>query len=61
MDYTMRVTLDIFPIFIYVNDNSMADILFLNEVADSFRVTMHTKEYNTVIIHHSKNKACRFK
>ena len=29
MDYTMRGTLDILPMDIYVNDNSMANILSL--------------------------------
>ena len=43
MDYTMRGILDILPINTYVNYNSMANILSLKEVADSFRVTMDTK------------------
>ena len=38
MDYTMMCTLDIIPMDIYVNDTSMANILYLEEVADSFRV-----------------------
>ena len=43
MDYTTRGTLDILPMGIYVNDNSMANILSLKEVVDSFRVTINTK------------------
>ena len=40
----MRGTLDIFPMGIYVDDNSTANILSLKEVADTLRVTMYTKE-----------------
>ena len=43
MDYTMRGTMEILPMGIYVNDNSMENTLSLKEVADSFRVTMDTK------------------
>ena len=43
MDYTMRGILDILPMYIYVNSNSMANIISLKEMADSFRVTMDTK------------------
>ena len=45
MYYTMRGTLDILPMGIYLNDNSMANILYLKEVGDSLRVNM---EYFTL-------------
>ena len=43
MYYTMRGTLDILPMDIYVNDKPMANIISLKEVAYSFHVTMYTK------------------
>ena len=61
MDYTMRGILDILRMEIYVNDNSMENILSLEEVSDSFRVTMNTKEYHAILLHYSKDKAYRFK
>ena len=59
--YTMRGTLDILPMGVYVNDNSMVNILSLKEVADSFRITMYTKEYHAMLVHYRNDKACRFK
>ena len=41
--YTIRGALYIVPICIYVNDNSMVNILSMKEVAYSVRVTMDTK------------------
>ena len=61
MDYTMRGTLDILPMGIYINDNSMADILYLKEVEDSFRVTMETKEDHKMVVHYSKDTDYCFK
>ena len=61
MDYSMKFTLDIFPIGIYVNDNYMADILYLKEVSYSFRMIMYTKEDHKMVVHYSENKAYRFK
>ena len=43
MNYTIRVNLDILPMGIYVNDNYIANIPYIKEVADYFRVTMDTK------------------
>ena len=40
----MRGTLDILFMAIYVDDNSMAKIHSIKEVAEYFRVTMDTKE-----------------
>ena len=60
MDYTMRGTLDVLLMYIYANDNSMANILSLNEVAYSFSVTMDTKDYHAILVHYSKGKAYRF-
>ena len=57
MDYTIRGTLDILPIGIYGNDNSVANILSLKEVADYFCVTIDTKEDNAMLVHYSKDKA----
>ena len=61
MNYTMRGTLEILPMGIYVNDNSMANILSLKKVVDSLRVTLNTKEVHSMLFHQSKDKACRFK
>ena len=61
MEYTMRGTLDILPMGIYVNDNSMANTLSLKKVVDYFHVTMDTKEYHTMLVHYIKDKAYRFK
>ena len=60
-DYTIRGTLDILPIGIYVNYNPMANILSLKEVADSFRVIMDTKEDHIILVHYRNYKACSFK
>ena len=46
---------------VYVNDNSMVNILSLKEVADSFRITMYTKEYHAMLVHYRNDKACRLK
>ena len=46
MNYTIRGTLDILPMGIYVNYNSMVNILSLKEVAYYFRVTMDNKYYH---------------
>ena len=51
MDYTMRGILDILPMEIYINDNSMENILSFKEVAYSFRVTMYTKDHHLMLVH----------
>ena len=61
MDYTMGGTLDISPLGIYVNDNSMANILSLKEGADYFRGTMDTKEDHIILFNYIKDKACHFR
>ena len=61
MDYTMRGTLDILPMDMFLKFNSMANILYLKEVADSFRVTMYTKEDHTMLVHYIKYWDYRFK
>ena len=61
MEYTMRGILDILLMEIYVNDNSMAKILSLKEVADYFRVAMYTKEDHAMLVHYSKYKYYRLK
>ena len=61
MENTMRGTLDILPMGIYVNENSMANILSLKEVENYFRVTMDTKEYHAMSVHYSKDKAYWFR
>ena len=43
MEYTMSGTLDILPMGIYVNYNSMVNILYIKEVADYFRGTIDNK------------------
>ena len=50
MDYTMRGILGIFPMEIYINDNSMANILSLKEVSDYFCVAMDTKEDHKILV-----------
>ena len=50
----MRGTLDILPMGIFVNDNSMEKIISIKEVADYLRVTMDTKEDHTMLVHYSK-------
>ena len=61
MDYIMRGTLDILPMVIYVNDNSMANTFSIKEVADYFRVTMDTKEDHVMLVQYCKDKDYRFK
>ena len=61
MDYTMKGTLNFFPMSIYVNDNSMSNILSLKEVANSFHVKIDTKDDHAMISHFNKNKAYRLK
>ena len=61
MDYTMRGTLDILPMDIYANDNSMANIISLKEVEDYFLMAMDTKEDHTMLVHYIKYKAYSFK
>ena len=61
MENTMRGTLDILPMGIYVNENSMANILSLKEVSHYFRVTMDTKEYHAMSVHYREDKAYWFK
>ena len=60
MDSTMKVTINI-PVSIYVNDNSLAKILYLKEVANYFRVTMDTNEDHTMLVNFNKYEAYRFK
>ena len=61
MDYTMSGTLNILPMDIYLNDNSMEKILSLKEVEDSFRVNMDTKEYQSMLLQYSNDKPYSFK
>ena len=61
MDYTMRGILDILPMYIYVNDKSVANIIYLKEVADYLRVTMDAKYDHAMLVHYSKDKAYPFK
>ena len=51
MDYTTRGILDTLPMEIYVNDNSVAKIISLKEVADSFRMNIDTKEDHSKLFH----------
>ena len=51
--YTMGGILDILPMDISLNNNSMATILSLKEMEDPLRVTMDTKEYHAMIVHYS--------
>ena len=57
MDYTITSTLDVLHMGIYVNDNSMANILSLKEVAYSFRMTMDIKADHSMLVHYIKDKA----
>ena len=51
MECTMRGTLDILSMGIYVNDKSMANILYFKEVTEYFRMTIDTKEDLTILVH----------
>ena len=57
MDFTLRGTLDILPMGIYVNDNFMAKIISLKEVTDYFQVIMDTKEDHRMLVHYSEDKS----
>ena len=46
---------------IYVNNNSMPNILSLMELANSFRVTMDTKEDYSMLLNFKRYKAHCFK
>ena len=61
MDYNIRGTLDTLPMIIYVNDNYMANIIYLKEVADYFCVTMDSREDHAILFHYIDKKAYRFK
>ena len=61
IEYTMMGILDILPMDIYVNDNSMANIFFLKEVSSYFCVNMDNKEDHAMLVHYIKDKAYRFK
>ena len=51
MDYTIMGILDILSMGIYVNDKSMANILYFKEVTEYFRMTIDTKEDLTILVH----------
>ena len=57
MEYTMRGTMDMLPMGVYVNDNSMENILSIKEVVDSFHVTMYTKEDHKMLVNSRKDKS----
>ena len=57
----MRGTLDILLMVVYLNDNSMENILALKEVTQYFRGTMDTKEDHEMLVHYIKYKAYHFK
>ena len=57
MDCTMRGTLDILPIGIYVKCNSITNILSIKEVTYYLHVTIDTKEVRIMLSHYSKDKA----
>ena len=57
----MKSTLNIIPMSIYVNNNSMPNILSLMELANSFRVTMDTKEDYSMLLNFKRYKAHCFK
>ena len=61
MEYTTRGTLDILPMGIFVNDNSMENILSLKEVAYYFRLNMNTKEDHEILVHYRKDNTYPFK
>ena len=61
MDYTMRGTLEILPLLIYMNYNSTENTLSLKEVSDSFCETMDNKEEHAMLVHYSEDKAYHFK
>ena len=60
MDYTVRETLYILPLRIYLNDNPIADTISLREVADYFHVTMYTKDNHAMLVLYIKDKAYHF-
>ena len=53
--------LEILPMDIYVNDNSIVNTLSLKEEVDYFRVTMNNKEDHTMLVHYIKDKDYHFK
>ena len=57
MYYTMKVTLNIIPMIIYVKNNSMANLIYIKRVKISFRVTMDTKEDHAMLVHFNKDTA----
>ena len=61
MYYTIRGTLDILAMDIYINDNSVVKIISLKEVEDSSRMKMDNKEYHTMLVHYREDKTYRFK
>ena len=59
-DYHMVGNLNIFPIPVFVNPDSMANILSLQDVSKKFRVTMDTSEEMSMLVHHDPGKAYKF-
>ena len=49
-EYTMKGTLNIYPMIIYANDNSMANTLSLKEVESYFCMTMDTNEDHATLV-----------
>ena len=62
MHYNLQCKLNILNgMTVYFNENSIANILSLSEVSDTYQVTMNTAKIKTMIIHISKNKVLVFK
>ena len=60
VDYNIKGALKIFPMSIYANNYSMANILSPKEVENSSRVTISTNKYHAMLVNFNKDKACCF-
>ena len=61
MEYTMKGIINIISMIIYVNSNSMANIISPREVANSFSATMDTKEDHAILVNLNKDNSYLFK
>ena len=61
IDYTQEGDLSMFPFTVYYNPDSIANILSLKDVANSFRVTMDSASGKEMIVHCPDQTTLHFK
>ena len=61
MDFDKKGILKFFDMPVFVNTNSLANILSLKDVTKRFRVTMESEVEKAMLVHVSKDKAYKFR